>query len=254
MAADSLTNAYAPPLGERPRCAYVLVASRKYFRALAVLLHSLFRQNNLAPDTDCDTLVMLWSPNCSDSVLSLEQRQRVECLAGRRRVDWAVAQHERMRIWNAVRLPVQLPGVCLLMSLEMFFLNVTAVIHFDLDMLVLRPVSFVAGEVLNEKRSALHQKKLREFQWILHGHCHSGNSRQHCPTHIQLGFTAFLAPAAQSFRHALLAVSIKWTKQARLAKNGDQDIVNKALEMHDATIPRRWPALKKKIDAGRKLR
>ena len=123
--------------------------------------------------------------------------------------------------------------------------------------LVLKPVTFVANEVLGEKAgktSKLHMKKLREFEWLLHGHCHSSSARQHCPIHVQLGFSAFRAPAAQGFRLALLNESIDWARRRRVAANGDQDIVNKALEMADAKIPRRWPALKKKVDAGLKLR
>jgi hypothetical protein len=141
------------------------------------------------------------------------------------------------------------------MSLEMFFLNLSsAVVHFDLDMLVLKPVTFVANEVLGERMSRLHQKKLREFEWILHGHCHSSSLRQHCPIHVQLGFSAFRTPVSRDFRHALLDASVEWAKRGRLAANGDQDMVNKALETLDSKIPRRWPALKKKIDAGLKLR
>eukprot|EP00966_Prymnesium_polylepis_P011938 274105-Prymnesium_polylepis.2 len=247
---------HQPVDGVYDRCAYTVVASRKYFAALIVLLHSLFRHNDEANDPECEAIVIIWSPQCSDSNLSVSERNTVECLAGKRRVRWVVANQHRLTIWGGVRLPIQIPGACLLMSLEMFYLNVSsALVHFDLDMLVLKPLSFVAAEVIGDVRmTALHRKKLLDVGWLLHGHCQTLSRRGGCPLHIQLGFSAFRTPVIASFRHELLETSITWAQQGRIAANGDQDMVNRAIEVLDARIPRRLPALAKKVAQGEKLR
>ena len=88
----------APPLG----CSYVFVATKGYFSALAVMLHSLQRARDDRAE-DCDSMLLLWHPEHADTVLSRAQRALLTFLAAPsytirfKRVDDA-----RFRVWRRI--------------------------------------------------------------------------------------------------------------------------------------------------------
>jgi hypothetical protein len=199
-------------------CAYAAAASKVYLTGTTVMLHSLFRQS-VGGRQDCGSLVMLWHQNVTDSVLPPHHRGRIACLAGRRRVFWHSVADTRLRAWS--RCPTGVP-LSSFLRLELFYLRGISdvIIFLDADMLVTRPLSFIA--------SAIQKQDERLPYWRLHGSSGAWGARQ-----LNVGFLAFkpdFEKGQANFTLALDQVCERWLARNRTLRYGDMDMINEAIK------------------------
>mmetsp|Transcript_38199 Transcript_38199/g.100808 ORF Transcript_38199/g.100808 Transcript_38199/m.100808 type:complete len:395 (-) Transcript_38199:176-1360(-) len=217
-------------------CAYAMVPSRAWILGLYTLLHSLVV--NLDADDQCG-LLFLSHPLLPDSQLTEQEWASVETLAGKHSIHRHNINTSRIKLWGSV--PYLRSGANMSFAkMELFYAKSHAILIFlDLDMLVLKSMSFVHRALQNESAHDWKMHGSANFYGIA-GWVFEAETTPLTPRYINAGWLAFRAPVPDAFLNAIEA-----RIHARLVEriktfSADQDVVNHALADSQMKLHDNW--------------
>ena len=217
-------------------CAYAFTASRKWLVGMLTLVSSLARHNE---PTDACVYRVLWHPSISDTVLTAAERGMLTETARTARVEWVQVDSRRYATYR--QLPYLRDGaIQSLVKLELFYnARDEVVVFLDVDMLILKSISFVAE----------HVAAARDLPWRLHGSSnfygvsgwvHSAEVTPKVPKHINCGFLAFSTPAPADFINRIERRIYERTRDRIEIFSADQDIINHGLRKEQYAVHTDW--------------